>query len=41
MVFRSVYVRSDDGEFSGTGFKGDLREDAYSVQSIEEGIFAI
>ena len=37
----SVYVRSDDGEFRGRGFKGDLREDAYSFQSIEEGIFAI
>ena len=36
-----VYVRSDDGEFSGTGFKGDLREDAYSFQSIEKGVFTI
>ena len=36
-----VLVSSDDGTFSGTGFKGDLREDIYSFSSIKEGIFNI
>ena len=34
-----VRVSSDDGIFSGTGFKGDLREDSYSFSSIKEGVF--
>ena len=34
-----VRVNSDDGIFSGTGFKGDLREDSYSFSSIKEGVF--
>ena len=37
----NVRVSSQDGTFSGTGFKGDLREEAYSFQSIQEGIFEI
>ncbi len=36
-----VYVSSDDGVFTGTGFRGDLREDAYSFTSIEKGEFTI
>ena len=36
-----VFVSSDDGTFSGTGFKGDLLEDIYSFTSIKEGIFSI
>lgn len=34
-----VYVVSEDGTFSGSGFKGDLKEDNYSFSSIKEGIF--
>lgn len=34
-----VYVESEDGIFTGTGFRGDLREDAYSFRNVKEGIF--
>ena len=36
-----VHVSSDDGVFTGTGFKGDLREEAYSFNTIEQGVFEI
>ena len=37
----TVRVQSADGIFSGTGFKGDLREESYSFRSIEEGVFTL
>lgn len=37
----NVRVSSEDGVFTGTGFKGDLREEAYSFAAITEGIFEL
>ncbi len=37
----NVRVSSEDGTFSGTGFKGDLREETYSFETIQEGIFEL
>ena len=36
-----VSVSSEDGTFRGSGFRGDLREEAYSFQVITEGIFEL
>ena len=36
-----VHVSSDDGMFAGTGFRGDLREEAYAFRTITEGVFEI
>ncbi len=36
-----VSVSSEDGSFRGTGFRGDLREEMYSFQTIEEGVFEL
>jgi len=32
-----VIVKSEKGDFSGHGFHGDLKEETYSFESIEEG----
>ena len=36
-----VRVSSEDGTFAGTGFRGDLREEAYSFRTITEGVFEL
>lgn len=36
-----VSVSSEDGTFTGTGFRGDLREEAYSFTTISEGVFEL
>ena len=36
-----VRVVSEDGEFEGTGFAGDLMTSAYSFASIEKGVFRL
>ena len=37
----NVKVVSDDGEFEGTGFAGDLLLSSYSFASIEKGVFRL
>ena len=36
-----VLVSSDDGTFRGTGFRGDLKEEAYAFRTISEGVFEL
>ena len=36
-----VRVVSEDGEFEGTGFAGDLMTSSYSFASIEKGVFRL
>ena len=36
-----VRVSSEDGTFAGIGFRGDLREEAYSFSAIKEGVFEL
>ena len=37
----NVSVSSEDGSFRGTGFRGDLREEAYAFATIDEGVFTL
>lgn len=37
----NVSVSSEDGSFRGTGFRGDLRAEAYAFATIDEGVFTL